>query len=102
MTLQPQASVQLTYADRPEIPETFADLLRHAISEGVNVKLEFVVNRFEPAVAAAPIVGRSVTACRLVMPLSGLMDMMAKLGSLVASLQAQGVIAQLPPKASVN
>jgi hypothetical protein len=52
MTLQPQASVQLTYADRPEIPETFADLLRHAMSEGVNVKLEFVVNRFEPAVAA--------------------------------------------------
>jgi hypothetical protein len=102
MTLQPQASVQLTYVDRPEIPETFADLLRHATSEGVNVKLEFVVNRFEPAAPGAPITGRSVTACRVIIPLPGLVDMMAKLGSLVANLEAQGVITHLPPKASVN
>ena len=84
---RPPAQVQLTYAGRSEVSETFADLLHFGIAEGFNVKLEFVVNRPDPAQGGGLITGHSVTSCQLVMPLPGVIDMVNKLGGLLASLQ---------------
>ena len=95
---RPPAQVQLTYAGRSEVSETFADLLHFGIAEGFNVKLEFVVNRPDPAQGGGLITGHSVTSCRLVMPLPGVIDMVNKLGGLLAALQAQGAITPIPQR----
>jgi hypothetical protein len=42
--VQHQMQPLLTYVDRPEIPETFADSCARMTVEGFNAKLEFVVN----------------------------------------------------------
>jgi hypothetical protein len=84
--------MQLTYVDRPEVSETFADFLHIGVFEGLTVKMEFLVNRPNPAQPGGAITGRSVTACRLIMPLPGIIDLIGKLQGLIASLQAQGVV----------
>jgi hypothetical protein len=87
------AQPQLTYLDRPEVSETFADSLARAWCDAShNVRMEFVVNRVdEPKPGAAP-TGKAITACRLVIPGPGLVDLYAKLGALINMLQQQGVI----------
>lgn len=95
--VQHPVQVLMHYVDRPEISEAFADVLRVGVAEGLNIKMEFVVNRADPVERAGdPIAGRSVTSCRLVMPLPGVLDMMNKLSGLLANLQAQGIIAPMP------
>jgi hypothetical protein len=86
----PQA--KLTYVDRPEISETFADSCGRVTMEGPNCKLEFVVNRFDDPAPPTPPTGKAVTASRLVVPLPGLLDLHAKLSQLIGQLQAQGTI----------
>jgi hypothetical protein len=41
----------MTYVDRPEISETFADSCFRVSVEGFNAKLEFVTNRMDTAPA---------------------------------------------------
>jgi hypothetical protein len=90
---QEQAPVQLTYRDRPEIPETYADTLHVAIVEGAVVKIEFVVNRpHEPTAPGAFVTGNALTACRLVMPLQGVVDMANRLDKLLTQLHAKGIL----------
>ena len=90
----PPHSVQpsLTYVDRPEISETFADSCARIMVEGLNAKLEFAVNRMEDPKPPAPPTGKALTACRVVLPLPGLVDLHAKLSQILGALQAQGVI----------
>jgi hypothetical protein len=90
---QEQEPVQLTYRDRPEIPETYADTLHVACVEGVVVKMEFVVNRpHEPTAPGASVTGNALTACRLVMPLQGMVDMAKKLDKLLTQMHAKGIL----------
>jgi hypothetical protein len=90
---------QLTYENRPEISETFADSLWRATVDNMVVKLEFVVNRMDdPNPPAAP-TGKATTSARVVISLPGMIDMIGKLQGLMAQLQAAGVIRQIqsPP-----
>jgi hypothetical protein len=54
--------------------------------------MEFGVNRLDDPQPAAPPTGKSLTACRLVIPLPGLIDLYARLGAMINVLQQQGVI----------
>jgi len=87
---------RITYVDRPEISETFADSCVRMTVEGFNAKLEFVVNRMDDATPPAPPTGKAMTACRLVLSVPGLVDLQAKLTRLMGALQAQGVLKQMP------
>jgi hypothetical protein len=82
----------LTYVDRPEIPETYADSVYRVSVEGLNAKLEFVVNRTDDAKPPAPPSGKSLTACRLVIPLPAMIDLHAKLAQLIGALQGQAAL----------
>lgn len=90
---------QLTYVDRPEISETFADSLGRLTFDGLTLRMEFLVNRMDDPNPPTPPTGRALTACRVVLPLSGVMDMAGKLQMLMAQLQAAGVLRQVqtPP-----
>ena len=94
-----QQAMQLTHADRPEISETFVDSLWRVSFENMVVKMELTVNRVDdPNPPAAP-TGRAMTACRLVMPITGMIDMLGKLQAVMAQLQAAGVVTPIsnPP-----
>jgi hypothetical protein len=95
----------VSYVDRPEISETFADSCARLSIEGLNAKLEFVVNRMDDPKPPAPPTGKAMTACRVVLPLPGMIDLHAKLTQLIGALQAQGVltsIAQVPHSGKPN
>jgi hypothetical protein len=99
------AQPMLTYLDRPEIPETYADSLIRASIEGFNVKLEFVVNRMDDPRPPAPPTGKSITTCRLVLPLPGMLQLHAQLTNLIGTLQAQGALklmTQIPQTGKPN
>ena len=88
--------MQLSYRNRPEISETYIDLLHVTFAEGAIIKMEFTVNRpNQPSSPDAAITGDSVTACRLTMPVQGAMDMAFKLNDLIAKLRNAGVIKQV-------
>lgn len=89
--LQPQP-VQMTYVDRPEISETYADLLGRVLCNGTTLRMEFLVNRMDNPQPGQPGSGKGYTACRVVIPLPGMMDMVGKLQNIIAQLQAAGVI----------
>jgi hypothetical protein len=82
----------LTYVDRPEISEAFVDSLYRWTFDNMLVRLEFTVNRMDdPNPPAAP-TGKAFTACRVVIPLPGMIDMLGKLQAIVIQLQAAGVL----------
>jgi hypothetical protein len=92
---------QLTHVDRPEVSETFADSMWRVNVENMIAKLEFVVNRLDDPTPAAPLTGRAVTACRIVMPLPAMIDMLGKLQGVMSQLQTAGIIQSIssPPTA---
>ena len=95
----------MTYVDRPEISETFADSCFRLSIEGLNAKIEFVVNRMDDPKPPAPPTGKAMTACRIVLPLPGMIDLHSKLTQLIGVLQAKGVlklIAQVPQSGKSN
>lgn len=98
---QPPTPPQMTYVDRPEISETFVDSLGRLTFDGIHLRLEFVVNRMDDPQPPAPPTGKALTACRLVIPITGMIDMIGKLQAVMATLQAQGVLRQIqtPPTA---
>jgi hypothetical protein len=83
---------QLTYVDRPEVSETFADSLYRISFDAFQVRMEFVVNRLDDPKPETPPTGKSFTACRLVMPLAAVIDLHGKLGAMINMLQQQNVI----------
>jgi hypothetical protein len=98
---QPPGSPKLTYLDRPDVSETFADSLGRLMFDGMHLRMEFLVNRMDdPNPPAAP-TGKALTACRVVIPLPGMVDMLSKLQAVMGQLQAAGVFRQItnPPTA---
>jgi hypothetical protein len=90
-----QIQPTVTYVDRPEISETFADSCARVSVEGFNAKLEFIVTRMDDPKPPAPPTGKAMTTCRLVLPLPGVLALHAKLTQIINALQAQGVLSQI-------
>lgn len=61
------------------------------------VHLEFVVNRYDQVTPGSPITGKKVTGERMVIPLPGIIALVASLSSLLAGLTQQGIIQQMTP-----
>lgn len=89
---------RLTYVDRPDIADTFVDALRRATFDGVNVRIEFTVNRLEDPQPPSPPTGKALTACRVIIPLMGFLAMAKQFDTLVQTLRAQGVLRQVQPQ----
>lgn len=85
-------NLKLKYVDRPEIPETYVDLMEKGVFEGGMARLEFCVIRMnEPKPPSAP-TGKKLTACRLVMPLTEFAKMAEKFGSILAQFERDGIV----------
>jgi hypothetical protein len=94
---QAQIQTQLQYVDRPEISETFVDSLRGVMFDGMNLRLEFVVNRMDEPRPSTPPSGKSYPVCRIVIPLPSGMAMVGQINGLIANLQAQGLLRPIHP-----
>jgi hypothetical protein len=77
------------HVDRPEISEIFVDFLRGVDINGGVMRFEFVVKRYsEPAEGESD----DSRACRLALPIPGVIDLFEKLKELVKALEQQGLI----------
>src|SRR5580700_7946036 len=89
----PQPPYQVVLVDRDDLPETFASSLRRWWSDGVNITLEFIVNR--PAEITDPDAGpmvRMVPVVRLVMPQQGLVPFRDELTNAITKFQQESPI----------
>jgi hypothetical protein len=90
-----------TYIDSPEIREIFADQLERLFLDGGVVRMEFTVLRtdFAKPGPGQPVVEPkrwSHTACRLVLSMRGVADMLNKMQELQGLLVQQGVLQAHP------
>src|SRR4051794_512908 len=82
----------LTYVDRPDLLETYADLLGRLLCDGATVRMEFVINRLDDARPNTPPTGKTLPAARVVIPVHALPETIRRLQALMAQLQAGGVL----------
>lgn len=92
----PAGQVSLTYVDRPEVSETFVDSLEKCMFDGLTVRLEFVVNRFEQPNPGEQPAAQKLTAVRLLMTVPGFLSILAHGNNMLATLQKQGVVQPVP------
>lgn len=90
--------VGLTYSDRPEISETFADSVEKLIIDGGVVRIELVVNRMDDPRPPALPTGKKLTACRLILPINGFLDLANKVQGIMGALMSQGLLQQQSPQ----
>ena len=94
MTLQQQV-VEIHYVNRPEVSETFADLLERVTVDGATntLRMEFCVVRMDdPKAGQDKQTGKKDTASRLILPMSGLLDMINKFQQIAAVMEQQGTL----------
>ena len=87
----------LTYDDRPDLLETFADNVQRMTFDGRTLRIEFcVARRDDPSADKARGGGKSVPVVRLILDLDGAVDLFNKINSLQAALENAGVIRKTP------
>lgn len=82
----------LSYVDRPEISEAFADSIQAFVFDGAVLRIEFTVTRYDDPKPPAPPTGRKATSCRLVLPPGGIVDLMSKMEHLKTALVSAGIL----------
>lgn len=87
----------LTYEDRPELLETFADNVQRMTFDGRTLRIEFCVARKDdPPPGQQPRNGKSIPVVRLILDLDGAVDLFNKINNLQAALENAGVIRKTP------
>lgn len=91
----------LTYDDRPELLETFADNVQRMTFDGRTLRIEFcVARRDDPVGGQQAKTGKSIPVVRLILDLDGAVDLFNKINSLQAALENAGVIRKSAPAAA--
>ena len=98
-----QPTMQITYVERPEVSETFADTIEKLSFDGQTLRMELCVTRMDDPTPPNPPTGKKYTACRLVLPPLAALDLANKLQQLVAMLEQQGIVKRnVPPGTGVT
>jgi len=94
---QQRQSVTLRYVDRPDCMETFADSIAHLSFDGQALRIEFAVTRMDDVKQGAPMTGRRMPACRLVLPPGAAVELINRMQQIAAALTQAGVLRANPP-----
>jgi hypothetical protein len=88
----------LTYEDRPDLLETFADNVQRMTFDGRTLRIEFCVARRDdpPPGQQQAQRGKSIPVVRLILDLDGAVDLFNKINNLQAALENAGVIRKTP------
>ena len=79
----------LTYVNRPEVSETYVDGLHLVFFDGMTVKVEFVVHRFDAPNPPNPTSGQKITAARLALSPEAADALLKGLSQVAAAVQQQ-------------
>jgi hypothetical protein len=90
------ATVKLTYIDRPDCLETFADSINGLFFDGQTLRIEFGVSRVERAQPDAPATVRRFTACRVVLTPGGAAELINQMQQVAAAMTQSGVLKMNP------
>ena len=91
---QSAAPPQFQYVDRPEVSETFADIVQRIQFDGQTLRLEFCVSRLDDHKAGTPVTGKRYPTCRLVLSAAAAVDLMNKMQQITSGLVKAGVLKQ--------
>ena len=86
------------YIDRPDLPETFVDNVRHVTFDGATVRAELGVTRFEESTPPTPAVAKQYPTCRLVLRPDAAVDLFVRLQRLIALMEQRGIVRREQPK----
>jgi len=90
-----QPEMKIVYVDRPEIFETFADSVEKIGFTNQAWRFEFCVTRLDEP--KPPVMhGKKYPTCRLVLPMSGGLELYDKLKGIIAMMEKQGMVKQQP------
>ena len=89
-----QPAPQFQYVDRPEVSETFADIVQRIQFDGQTLRLEFCVSRLDDHKAGTPVTGKRYPTCRLVLSAAAAVDLMNKMQQITSGLVKAGVLKQ--------
>ena len=96
----PEPSNTYAFVDNPGLAETYADALQNLVFDGATFRFTFVVNRLDTPKPPEPPKGSQYPACRLVLPLIGVLALYQNLHNMVEALEKQGIIKKgQPPQA---
>jgi hypothetical protein len=98
----PQRQVTLRYVDRPECMETFADSITHLSFDGQTLRMEFGITRMDDVKQGAPMTGRRLPACRVVLPPAAAVELINRMQQIAAALTQAGVLRQNPPAGATS
>jgi hypothetical protein len=102
MATKKSETQNLTYEDRRDLLETFADNCQRMTFDGRTLRIEFCVARRDdptPGQTSAR-TGKAVPVVRLILDLDGAVDLFNKINSLQAALENAGVIRKNAPAAA--
>lgn len=89
---QKKSDSNLTYVDRQDISEIFADSVSKVYINNNMLRIEYIANRINDIKNGSQPSGHAVVVCRIVMPVNSIIDISAKLQDLISKLRASGVI----------
>jgi hypothetical protein len=98
----PQRQLTLRYVDRPDCMETFADSISGLSFDGQALRIEFAVTRMDDVKANAPMTGRRMPACRLVLPPAAAVELINRMQQIASALTQAGVLRQNPPAGTAS
>jgi hypothetical protein len=98
----PSRQVTLRYIDRPECMETFADSITHLSFDGQALRIEFGVTRMDDVKQGAPVTGRRMPACRLVLPPAAAVELINRMQQIANALSQAGVLRQTHPASATG
>ena len=90
-----EQTLEIQYVSRPEVAETFADILEKLTVDGPTntLRMEFCVVRMDdPVQGNTRQTGKKYTAARLVLPMPGLLDMINKFQQIASVMEQQGTL----------
>jgi hypothetical protein len=89
-------TLKLTYIDRPDCLETFADSINNLFFDGQTLRIEFGVSRIERAQPDKPATVRRFPACRVALTPAGAADLINQLQQIAAAMTQAGVLKTNP------
>lgn len=89
-------SASLTYVDRPELAETYADSVNLVSFDGQSLRIEFGISRIDEIKPNTPVTGRRYPAARLVLSPAAAVDLMNRLRHASDALVQAGFVKMAP------
>ena len=88
-------TVQISYVDRPDVSEVFADFTDKISFDGQVWRLDFCITRMDEP-NPTTITGKRYPVCRLALSPNAGIDLANKLKAIMEMLEKQGLIKQVP------